>query len=203
MTAPHPIDLDPARLGAWLGHGMSANLLARMLAVPRLEAGCNRLLQERLGPWPDPGLNVVSTKRMTLVRQLDGLALLWLAQQAGAVWHARLILRAIDGVAVRDLVTVIGATLRLVAIRHAFLAPEEGRKTIEAEAQAEDEPADPHRLAERIAQDGLGCFAAWCDAQPAAVGQRLLLRLPGPGIVPAPYRTHGPAILDALLDHPA
>lgn len=203
MSALQPVALDQAQLAAWLGHGMSADLLARMLAVPRLEASCSRLLQERLGPWPDapddPAQYNSFAARTALVREFDGLALLWLAQQAGAVWNARSILKTIDGTAVRSLVNGIGAKLRLVAICHASLAP----ASVGGTAATGDEPADPDGLASCIARDGLGCLATWCGAQPVAVGQRLRLLLPGRGVPADPYQTHGPAIVDALLDHPS
>lgn len=202
MTALQPGALDQVQLAAWLGHGMSADLLARMLALPRLEASCSRLLQARLGPWPDPPNDPAQPSfaaRMALLRDVDGLALLWLVQRAGAVWHASSILKTIEGAAVRSLVNSIGATLRLIAIRHASLAPVHVGGT----AATDDEPSDRDGLALSIARDGLGCFSAWCDAQPVAVGQRLRLLLPVKEVAADPYRMHGPVIVDALLDHPS
>jgi len=207
MKTADSLDVDPARFACWLGHGVTADLIARMLAVPRLETRCGHLLRERLGPWPDasgaPPCPARASVRAAHVRDLDGLALLWLAQQAGAIWHARSILRVIDGVAVRALVSGIGATLRLVAIRHAALAPADADGTTGVEALPVDTLADPELLARRIAHDGIGCLAAWCDAQPPALGQRVLLGLPAPWLPTDAYRAYGPPILDVLLDDPA
>lgn len=183
--------LDPARVSEWLGHGITADLLGRMLAVPRLDAACQRVLERRLGPLPD-AMSPAAAAALTM----DGFALLGLAQRAGAVWHARAILRAIDRAAVRALLNVIGPSLRLVAIRHAGLA---SPPVPAGTGEDADGPPDPARLADAIASDGLACLAAWCAAQPAAISRRLLLRLPCPVSAEAPRYPHAPAVIDALL----
>lgn len=181
---------DPERFAEWLGHGLSSEMLGRILAVPRLEAACTRLVERRIGP-----LTGHEHPAGAVVGGMDGLALLWLAQRAGAVWHACAILRVIDGAAVRALVKQIGPVLRDVAIRHAGLAA-----GIAAGRQDGEELADPAELAGRIASDGLGCVAAWCDAQPPALGRRVLLAMPCAARADARHRAHGPAIVDALLE---
>lgn len=186
--------LDPVRFADWLGHGVTPDLLCRVLAVPRLDSACRRLLDRRIGIVPEQLTSATAT-----ALTLDGLALLSLAQQAGAVWHGRAILQIIDGAEVRALVDAIGPGLRLAAIRHADLAG-----GIPATGSGIDGPLDPARLAGAIASDGAGCLAAWCAAQPLAVGVRLLLRLPPfPAAVGAAHHAYGPAIIGALLDETA
>lgn len=183
---------DPVRFAEWLDHGVTPDLLGRMLAVPRLAAACRRVMDKRLGPLP------ASLEATAMVAShMDGLALLGLAQRAGAVWHARAVLRVIDGEAVRALVQVIGPAPRLVAIRHSALAPADPLP--EADAVGDGPPA-PARLGVLMAADGLCCLHAWCAAQCSALGERILLRLPPASVaVTAAHRLHGPAILDALL----
>ncbi len=170
----------PQRLAEWLGHGVDAELVARMMGVPRLQARCSALIDRRLGPvQPSP------TQARAL--SLDGLGVAGLVQQAGAVWHGRTVIRIIDGVEVRSLVAQLGPGLRMLAIRHAALAPQEV------------EPKPSRALPAVIADDGLRCVIAWCVAQPGPAGRRLLLRLPHVAEPDALHRANGPPIVDALL----
>ena len=171
----------PQRLAEWLGHGVDVDLVGRMMLVPRLQARCGVLINRRLGDV------VQASAAQNLALSLDGLGVAGLVQQAGAVWHGRAIIRVIDGVEVRSLVSEIGPGLRMLAIRHAALAPPEAG------------PRTGETLAAFIAHDGLCCVIAWCLAQPGAVGRLLLLRLPHVAEPDAKHRTSGPPILDALL----
>lgn len=170
----------PGRLADWLGHGIDVDLVSRMMAVPRLQARCSLLIDRRLGV-------VQASAEQALALSLDGLGVVGLMQQAGAVWHGRAIIRVIDGADVRSLVREIGPGLRMLAIRHAALAP------------PEIEPREAGALPAFIAEDGLRCVIAWCVAQPGPVGRRLLLRLPHVAEPDATHRAAGPAIVDALL----
>ncbi len=175
---------DPQRLADWLGHGVDAALILRIASSPRLASRCVRLVEERLGPVHGPA-------DRHEVLSLDGLCLIGLAHQAGAIWHGRMIVRMIDGATVRRLLCVIGPGLRSFAMSHAGLVP------------ASVQPVAVETLPEAIARDGLACLVAWCDTQPAPLGQRLTLRLvtfAAPGDV---HRAAGPAIIDALLQREA
>lgn len=171
----------PRRLAEWLGHGVDVELVGRMTAVPRLQARCSMLIDRRLGDV------VHASPAQALALSLDGLGVAGLMQQAGAIWHGRTIIRVIDGAEVRSLVGEVGPGLRMLAIRHAALAP------------PEVEPRTGGALPAFIADDGLRCVIAWCLAQPGAVGRRLLLRLPHVAEPDATHRTSGPSIVDALL----
>lgn len=171
---------DPQRLAEWFGHGLDADLLIRIGSSLRLASHCVRLIDERLGP-----VDASAGQREAL--SLDGLGLMGLAHQAGTIWHARAIVQVIDGPAVRSLVGAIGPGLRSFAIAHAGLAP------------MSTQPVGVEALPASIASDGLGCLAAWCDAQPSPVGQRLVLRLCVHAAPDNRHRVAGPAIIDALL----
>ncbi|MCQ8239618.1 hypothetical protein [Rhizosaccharibacter radicis] len=192
MNVPLAAELDPARLASLLGSGISADLVSRMLAVPRLEASCRRLLDRRIGVSA-PALPPTAEAALSL----DGLALLALAHRAGAVWHAPLILSTIDGTAVRALVAAIGARARATAIRHAALAPPPEQGNALSPVAGQGSPLS----AEMIAADGMASLAAWCESQPTGVGRRVMLRLPFSASVSIDdrYRRHAPPIVDALL----
>ena len=165
----------PAQLAAALGHGVSTALAARLQAADRLRTRLDEILAQRFGAVTAP--DAVQEQLLAM----DAPALSRLADQAGAVWHAAAIARLVDGAAVRALVAAIGEELREVALRGHALA---GPGTISA----------PEAIAALIPQDGAACLAAWCEAQPVAVGMRVSLRRPAatPGEA---HRAQGPAII--------
>jgi hypothetical protein len=119
---------------------------------------------------------------------LDSAGLTRLAGYAGAIWHAKAIVRLIDGIAVRNLIAAIGGELRSFAINNVVLAPPvEGETTTEA-------------IPEDIRLDGNRCLAAWCAARPIAVGTRVALRLADDTPPEQTHRTFGPAIIDSALE---
>ncbi len=168
------------RLAAWLGHGVSAALVAHMMAIPRLARRCDRIVDERLGP-----ASPSATQALALALDPPGLAaLVW---RAGVVWHARAIAAVIDGREVRALAERLGPDIRRLALRFVAVAP------------AGIEPVVIQRFDETALDSGAACLETWCDAQPPAVGQRLALRLP-PALPLSPmHRASGPQIVDALL----
>ena len=170
----------PQRLADWLGHGVDADLVARINTVPRLVARCGRLISDRLGA-------AFGSEAQRRALALDDLGLAGLAQQAGLVWHARTIVTAISGSQVRALVDLLGIGGRMLSIRHAALAPV-------------DQAVGPiATLAAAIHADGLQCLAAWSKAQPEPVGQRFALRLPCHERPSTSHLAHGSRIVDALL----
>lgn len=170
----------PQRLADWLGHGVDAELVSRILGVPRLLRRTGRLIGDRLG---SPAGSAMQMRALSL----DGFALLGLAQQAGLIWHARTIVRAIDGPDVRALIEMIGAGGRTFAIRHAALAP--------MDAPVVSVPALP----EAIRANGARCLVAWSDAQQEPVGRRLVLRLSTCDEPSTLHRTDGLRIVETLL----
>lgn len=97
---------------------------------------------------------------------MDRDALRALSLRAGAVRHARAVLRVIDGAALRDLVSAIGADARADALRWHSLDPEA------------PQAGDAMPLGERVGHAGQRCLHGWCDLQPPAIGARVRLLLP-------------------------
>ncbi len=171
---------EPQRLAEWFGHGIDAELLIRITSFRRLASRCGRLIDDRLGPF-------TASPEQQRMLSLDGLGLMGVAHQAGTIWHARTIVRVIDGPAVRGLLASIGSRLRSFAIAHVGSAPEA------------TQPVQIDALPAFIASDGLACLVAWCEVQPAAVGERLILRLGACAVADDRHRVAGPAIIDTLL----
>jgi hypothetical protein len=119
---------------------------------------------------------------------LDSSGLTRLASYAGVIWHAKVIVRLIDGTAVRNLIAAIGGEFRSFALNNVVLAP-----PIDSEITAEAIP-------EEIGLAGNRCLAAWCAAQPIAVGIRVALRLADGTPPERTHRTFGPAIIDSVLE---
>ena len=158
------------------------DLTRRLLACRRAAPTLGELLVARIGDLP-PALGGVQA----LLLGMDAAALAVLAARAGAVRHARSLLRLLDGAALRALDGVFGSGPRNDALRlHALVAgapPPDG--------------ADPLEAA--IPRDGMGCLRAWCGRQPAAVGERVMLLLPA-GMVPVGIEAAlGADIVDALV----
>lgn len=173
-AAPHD------RVAALIGYGVSPALVARLVRLPRIEAKLAALLTTRWGPLGplDPG-------RSAILAMGDD-DLLALASRAGVVWHAGAIARVIDGPSRQELVDRLGPGDYDLALAGLHLA-----RSVEAPAGA----VSP----EAIAADGSACLAAWCDAQPPAIADRL--RLIRPAASPAAvHHATGPAIVAWLLE---
>jgi hypothetical protein len=181
MMQPAEDWVNPYSFAQWVGSGISAGLVERMLANRRLKSRCADLVSRRLGPFSP-------SQSQGAALSLDGPSLTKLAHHVGAIWHAASIVRLIDGAAVRKLIDRIGPELRLSAIRNIALAPPLPADDIASEA-----------LPTAIALAGQCCLAAWCDTQPTAVGVRIALRLAPHEPPQASHRAFGPAIVDVVL----
>lgn len=175
-SAPHD------RVAALVGHGVSAALVGRVVRSPRLEARLASLVAARLGPLGVVDRGGAAVLAMTSDEQLQ------LAGSAGAVWHGDAIARIIDGPSHQTLLTGLGQHRYGAALAGRHLAPVKN-------------PVDrsPELLLQAVAADGAACFAAWCDAQPAALAGRLRLVHPEAS-VEAAHRTFGPTIVTWLLE---
>jgi hypothetical protein len=180
MTSSAMEWVNPERFSQWVGHGISSELVQRMLSNQHLTVRCGELVRGRLGLPTPSALQVVALS-------LDTTGLTRLAHHAGAIWHAASVARLIDGSAVRDLIAAIEPQLRLFAIRNNALAP-----------PIIDDLA-PDALPEDIVRSGQRCLAAWCAAQPASVGVRIVLRLASDLAPHHSHREFGPALVDSLL----
>lgn len=182
MTPQAEPSPQPARVAALLGHGMSEDLAARLLASSRLAARLDGVLQHRLGPLP--ALDAAQARALDL--DAPGWALL--QRQAGAVWHGNAIAAVVNGDALRELVAEIGEGLRAWALRGRALAQPAGAAAV----------AD---LAAAIPSAGAMCVAAWCAAQPSPVRARVALRLPEE--LPVAEGPEGAAVVAWLLGQAA
>ncbi len=164
---------------------LPAALAGALRRCPRTAGGLQEALRHRLGVLPDE-LDAAAQR----VLGLDGDGLRRLSLRAGAVWHARAVLRLLDGAALRAFVAAVGEAPRAAALRWHELAG--------ADPAAEGDP-----LVARMERDGWRCLHAWCTAQPPAVTRRALPSLPA-GIVPmGADAPRGARIVDALAgdDH--
>lgn len=176
----------PAAIASLLGHGVPPSLVERMLAAPSARERLDAELRDRLGALP-PEL----TPTQAHVASLDQAGLLHLTLRAGSAWHAAEIARAYDGETVRALVERIGSEFRNAALADLLAHPRAAAKTDAPGPALEGLPA-------AIARDGTACAVAWCEAQPRAVGWRILLRLRISG-KPGPLHAElGPAIVERL-----
>lgn len=171
---------DPRVVAAALGHGVSAELAARLLGSPRLSGRVAELLDARLGRLPD-----APTPAQAAMLELDADGLSRLAMAAGAVWHGGSIAAVLDGAAVRALAAAIGPAARDAALRHRALAPALPRLA-------------PEAIAAFAAADGAVCLRAWNERQPACVAQRLGPILPPAGPGGPAQAALGPGIVERL-----
>jgi hypothetical protein len=181
MNADRLPATSPGRLATFLGHGITADLVDRLVRTPRLRVELAGLIASRLGALGplDP-----MQARIMAMREQD---VTDLAAKAGAVWHAGSIARIVDGAKRRVLVSLLGEEHYKLALAAATERP-----------AAAALPDVPEIIAEAIANDGAACLAAWCAHQPPALRGRLdLIRpvaLPGPAHMAA-----GPQIIARLL----
>lgn len=176
----------PAALASLLGCGVPPSLVERMLAAPSARERLDAELRDRLGALP-PEL----TPAQARIAALDQAGLLHLTLRAGAVWHAAEIAKAYDGEAVRALVERIGPEFRVTALAALAAHPRVAAMAGVPGPTLEGLPA-------AIARDGTACTVAWCEAQPRAVGWRILLRLRVNGRPGPQHGELGPAIVERL-----
>lgn len=174
-------ELDPGSVAAWLGHGLPASVVKRLMAVPRFAGRVSGLIEARMGELP-PQLEPTQAALL----EMDRWALTGLALRAGAVWYGRLIAKMIDGASVRALVSEIGPQLRTTGLQRRDLAPD-----IQAE--------DLELLSQGLERQGMGCIKAWAMQQAPGIAMRLELRLPRRPMASDEHAQFGPAIIDALL----
>ncbi|MGI9420100.1 MAG: SctK family type III secretion system sorting platform protein [Geminicoccaceae bacterium] len=121
-------------------------------------------------------------------------------RRVGAIWHARTIRKIILAERLRELVVWLGRDNHRAALRFIDLAPEEPPGSDDG---SDDDAPDLQVLMGRIERDGLMAVNAWCRHQPAALAERLRLKLPpGPETDDEPPATHidrGLLIVDRVV----
>jgi hypothetical protein len=113
-----------------------------------------------------------------------------LIRRCGTVYWARAIVGTIESAAVVALKQTLGEEAYASALANRDLAGPE--RTLPAWTD----------LDAAVTSAGLCCLSAWCARQPAALAQRIRLKLPDKtafGPIGAPFDQAGPAIVDRLL----
>lgn len=174
---------SPDRIAAYLGHGLSGDLVQRFLDRPPLRRGLVRLLEARFA-----GAETNDRKRAK-AHALDLGGVTDLATQAGIVWHSALIAGVIDATARCELIDRIGEDRYRLALSA-------NRGVCELPATKGDVDTSA------IAREGMGCLAAWRASQLPPLADRLRLYWPDVDTTPA-QQTFGPGIVDWLLDRPS
>lgn len=187
----------PERIGAFLPEGLPANYRDRLSGSTRLRLRLSALLTRRFA------LSSLTLKDLATPEgrfaQLEGTALKDSLRKIGAIWQARNLRKIILKAPLRELVERLGRDNHRAALRFVDLAPE---PVSEPDAFSVDAP-DIEKLMGWIERDGMIAVNAWCRHQPAALAQRLRLKLPpGPETddePPASYLDRGPKIVDRVI----
>ncbi|WID99708.1 nodulation protein NolU (plasmid) [Bosea vestrisii] len=175
--------IHPARIAACLDGSLSPTTLARLQASGRLHERLARLV---LGDAPE-----ISTAS-SAADPLLGAAPRRVALLAGAVWHARSLLKLIAGQDIAIFTERVGAEVHAFGIRHVEQAVSSTLIT------------GPERLAEAVEHDGHGCLGAWLAALPEPDRRQILLRLPPGTVAEQSMAVHAAAageIFAAVLPH--
>jgi hypothetical protein len=187
----------PERIDALLPEGLPSSLRERLHGSTRLNLRLSALLTRRLELSPLT-LKDLSTPEGRFA-QLEGQALKDALQTVGAIWQARTIRKIILKAPLRELVERLGRDTHRAALRFVNLAPEPAsdRQAISSETP------DIDKLMRWIERDGLLAANAWCRHQPAALAERLRLKLPPgseiDGEPPTRYIDRGPKIVDRVI----
>jgi hypothetical protein len=187
----------PERIGAFLPDGLPANFRDRLSRSPRLRLRLSALLTRRLGLSPLTLKDLAAPEGR--FAQLEGKALEGALRKIGAIWQARNIRKIILKEPLRELVEHLGRDNHRAALQFVNLAPEPAsdRDTFSIETP------DIDKLMGLVERDGLIAVNAWCRQQPAALAERLRLKLPpGPETdnePPARYLERGPKIVDRVV----
>lgn len=168
-----------AALGLLLG--VQPSLADRLRGCRRTALRVERLAVSRLGPS-----SATLTATQARLLGMDAEALERMSLHAGAVRHARAVLRLIDGPTLRTLAVTLGAGARDAALRWRELVA------------GGPDPSMDAPLAELAMRDGLRCLHGWCDQQPPYVGARVRLLLPPGASAEGDEAVLGARIVDAL-----
>ena len=172
-----------AGIARGLGCGISASLVETLKAEPRFRGRLAELLASRLQKIE----SLDQVQAGMLAKRSEALA--DLTMKAGVIWHARALVRIIDGASRRRLVTRWGERTIDLALRHVHLSPKLVPDHMTADAISDAAP-----------REGAACLAAWINLQPAAVAARLMLLVPEAQPL-SKHTDFGPPIIELLAQY--
>lgn len=187
----------PERIGKLLPEGLPVSFRDRLLASKRLRLRLSALIAKRFALAPLT-LGDLATPEGRFA-QLEGHALKDAMRRIGAIWQAHNIRKIILKEPLRRLHERLGRDNHRAALRFIDLAPSQ----ITDQDQLDADNPDIDRLMAWIERDAVIAINAWRREQPAALADRLWLKLsPGPGSdnePPAGHRDLGLIIVDRVV----
>jgi hypothetical protein len=177
--------IDAARLDHCFAGRFGRELCGQLRASRRLRARLSAIIAELHALAPQVEADACDDlDRSIALSSAERLA--DIARRCGAIYWARAIAGVVRPAEVAALHREIDEALCSFALMHRELAGTQELPAIEG-------------IGERSVEDGLRCIAAWSRAQPAAVGQRVRLKLAAHPALddppPAPFEQIGPSIV--------
>jgi hypothetical protein len=178
--------VDPTRLAACFGGHISLGLCGRMREATRLQDRLSALITDFYGlaaPLTCETVNPIDQK----IALLSVSAMGSIIRRAGAVYWANAIANVVRAEEVRWLRGLLGETLYTFALSNRSHSGPAAKLALTDEADVQ------------ITEDGARCLGAWCQSQPAAIGERVRLKTPPSpaldGAAQSPFNELGPAII--------
>jgi hypothetical protein len=178
--------VDPSRLTTCFEGSISPRLCERLRDASRLQDRLSALITNfyaLAAPFEMEKVNPADQ----MVALLPAVQMGDLIRRAGVVYRANAIANVVRAEEVRWLRSRLGETLYAFALANRDLSGPVTKLDLEDGADAQ------------ITEDGFRCLGAWCQSQPAAIGERVRLKNPAnPALDDAaqsPFNELGPAII--------
>lgn len=178
--------IDQGRLSACFAGRVSIRLCERLRNAGRLQDRLCAMIADFYGLAAPFGPETVSLADQK-VALLPAARMADVIRRAGVVYRANAIANVVRAEEVRWLRDRLGEALHAFALANRGLSGPAGKLDLVDEADAQ------------MREDGARCLGAWCQSQPAALGQRVRLKSPASpaldGVVQSPFNELGPAII--------
>jgi hypothetical protein len=178
--------VDPTRLAACFDGRIRIRLCERLRDSGRLQGRLSELIADFYALAAPSGPETVSAADQKIAL-LPTPRIGDVIRRAGVVYRANAIANVVRAEDVRWLRDRLGEPLYAFALANRSLSGPAGTIDLTDGADAQ------------MTEDGARCLAAWCDAQPAAIGGRVRLKSPAsPALDDAalsPFNELGPAII--------